>query len=77
MRDLEEDGIVMWQKKFYIPLFGLICIALPVLIPHYWYGESLWNSFWINFTSRFAITLNIAFFVNSVAHMWGNRPYDE
>ncbi|KAG8233531.1 hypothetical protein J437_LFUL013547 [Ladona fulva] len=28
------------------------------------------------FFCRFCVTLNIAFFVNSVAHMWGNRPYD-
>lgn len=40
-------------------------------------GETLWNSFWLNFNGRFCVTLNIAFFVNSVAHMWGNKPYDK
>lgn len=77
MSDLEEDAIVMWQKKLYPPLFFIFNIFLPVYMPMYFWNESLWNSFWISFVMRFCITLNIAFFVNSVAHMWGAKPYDK
>ncbi|KAL5284328.1 hypothetical protein ACFFRR_006548 [Megaselia abdita] len=77
MSDLENDAVVMFQKKFYIPLFALLAIALPVLVPCYFWGEDLWFSFWVNFNLRFCTTLNIAFFVNSVAHMYGNKPYDK
>lgn len=77
MSDLESDSIVMWQKKLYEPLFALIAIAMPVLVPWYFWDESLWLSFWVNFNLRFCITLNIAFFVNSVAHMYGTKPYDK
>lgn len=77
MSDLENDAVVMFQKKFYIPLFALLAIALPVLVPCYFWGENLWFSFWVNFNLRFCTTLNIAFFVNSVAHMFGNKPYDK
>ncbi|XP_063978102.1 acyl-CoA Delta-9 desaturase isoform X2 [Diachasmimorpha longicaudata] len=77
MSDLEADGIVMWQKKYYIPLFALLAIGLPVWVPWYFWNETLWTSFWVNFNFRFCVTLNIAFFVNSVAHMWGQRPYDK
>ncbi|XP_063243808.1 acyl-CoA Delta-9 desaturase [Bacillus rossius redtenbacheri] len=77
MSDLEADPIVMWQKRLYVPLFALLVIAMPVLVPWYFWGESLWASFFIAFNFRFCVTLNIAFFVNSVAHMWGNRPYDK
>ncbi|ENN73778.1 hypothetical protein HUJ04_010980 [Dendroctonus ponderosae] len=77
MSDLENDSIVMWQKKLYPMLFLLFAIMLPVGIPVYFWNETLWNSFWINFNARFCITLNIAFFVNSVAHMWGQKPYDK
>ncbi|KAJ8915192.1 hypothetical protein NQ315_015415 [Exocentrus adspersus] len=77
MSDLEADPIVMWQKRFYPPLFAIFNIFLPVAIPVYYWDESLWNSFWINFNMRFTITLNMAFFVNSVAHMWGQKPYDK
>ncbi|XP_018304659.1 acyl-CoA Delta(11) desaturase [Mycetomoellerius zeteki] len=75
--DLEADPIVMWQKRLYIPLFALLTIALPVGIPCYFWSESLWISFWVNFNFRFCINLNIAFSVNSVAHMWGQKPYDK
>ncbi|XP_012529361.1 acyl-CoA Delta(11) desaturase [Monomorium pharaonis] len=77
MSDLEADPIVMWQKRWYLPLFALLTIALPVGIPCYIWSESLWNSFWVNFNLRFCINLNIAFCVNSVAHMWGQKPYDK
>lgn len=75
--DLEADPIVMWQRRLYIPLFVLLTILLPVGIPCYFWSESLWISFWVNFNFRFSINLNIAFSVNSVAHMWGQKPYDK
>lgn len=77
MSDLELDPIVMWQKRLYIPLFALLTIGLPVAVPCYFWSESVWTSFWVNFNLRFCVTLNVAFFVNSVAHMWGQRPYDK
>ncbi|KAL7728088.1 hypothetical protein ACLKA6_002235 [Drosophila palustris] len=77
MSDLEADAVVMFQRKYYIPLFALCSIILPVLVPWYFWQEDLWMSFWINFNMRFTWTLNVAFFVNSVAHMWGNKPYDK
>lgn len=77
MSDLEADGIVMWQKRCFLPLFGLVTIALPVLVPWLCWNESLWLSFWVNFNFRFCVTLNIAFLVNSVAHMYGDKPFDK
>lgn len=77
MSDLEADKIVMWQKRYYIPLFATLVILLPVLVPCYFWNESIWISFWTCFVLRFCTTLNIAFFVNSVAHMFGDKPYDK
>ncbi|KAH8360074.1 hypothetical protein KR093_010471 [Drosophila rubida] len=77
MSDLEADGVVMFQRKYYIPLFALCSIVLPVLVPWYFWQEDLWMAFWIAFNMRFTWTLNVAFFVNSVAHMYGNKPYDK
>ncbi|GLG96655.1 Acyl-CoA Delta(11) desaturase [Gryllus bimaculatus] len=77
MSDLESDPIIMWHKKLYVPLFALLVIILPVWVPCHFWDESLWTSFFVAFSCRFCITLHIAFFVNSVAHMWGNRPYDK
>lgn len=77
MSDLEADAVCMFQRKYYIPLFALCSIILPVAVPWYFWNEDLWMSFWINFNMRFTWTLNVAFFVNSVAHMYGNKPYDK
>lgn len=63
--------------RWYEPLFALFTIALPVLVPVYCWDESLWNSFWVNFNTRFSATLNVAFLINSLAHTHGFRPYDK
>lgn len=64
-------------SRLYVPLFGLLCIALPVLVPYYFWNEDLFTSFWVSFNFRFAFNLNMAFAVNSFAHMYGSRPYDK
>lgn len=74
--DLIEDPVVRIQQKIFIPLFLLLNILIPVWIPWYFWNESLVTSFVISFVLRFTTTLNIAFSVNSFAHLWGNKPYD-
>lgn len=63
--------------RLYVPLFALLCIALPVLVPYYFWNEDFFTSFWVSFNFRFAFNLNMAFAVNSFAHMYGSRPYDK
>lgn len=63
--------------RWYEPLFALLTIALPVMVPVYFWQESLWASFWVNFNTRFSGTLNIAFLINSLAHTHGFKPYDK
>lgn len=77
MSDLQNDAVVMWQKRWYEPLFAIFTIALPVLVPVYFWEESLWASFWVNFNARFSFTLNVAFLINSLAHTHGFKPYDK
>ncbi|XP_039286161.1 acyl-CoA Delta(11) desaturase isoform X2 [Nilaparvata lugens] len=77
MSDLENDLIVVWQRRLYIPLFGILCLGLPVFIPWYFWKETLFNAFFISFNTRFSVTLNMAFAVNSFAHMYGQKPYDK
>lgn len=74
--DLINDPVVRLQRKFFIPLFALLNVLVPVGIPVYFWEEALLYSFVVSFVTRFTITLNIAFCVNSFAHMWGNKPYD-
>lgn len=76
MQDMEADSIVMFQKKNYIVLSNLFCFGLPTL-----YGWYAWDSLWIGYfyfgVLRWILLLHATWCVNSVAHIWGTKPYDE
>ncbi|XP_050346626.1 acyl-CoA Delta-9 desaturase [Nymphalis io] len=74
--DLIDDPVVRLQRQFFIPLFILLNVIIPVGIPMYFWDETLLKSFVVSFVTRFTVTLNIAFCVNSFAHLCGNKPYD-
>ena len=76
MSDLRADPVVMFQHRHYWKLSLPICIILPTLIPWYFWGEALWTSYVVQ-VLRYAISLHSTWLVNSAAHMWGDRPYDE
>ena len=77
MNDLTSDPIVMFQRKYYKELLFIIYALIPTLIPYYFWSESLLTSFFVCVMFRHCMTLNITWCVNSVAHMWGTRPYDK
>lgn len=64
-------------SRVYYPSVILLCFILPTVIPWYYWGESLWNAFFIAGWFRLVLALNVTWFVNSAAHMWGNKPYDK
>ncbi|KAG8179106.1 hypothetical protein JTE90_005462 [Oedothorax gibbosus] len=76
LEDLKQDPIVMFHKNYYIPQSLFFGFFIPVMIPWYMWGESLWNAFFIADMTRYCISLNIAWLVNSAAHMYGDHPYD-
>ena len=76
MSDLRADPVVMFQHRHYWKLSLPICIIIPTLIPWYFWGEALWTSYVVQ-VLRYAISLHSTWLVNSAAHMWGDRPYDE
>ena len=55
----------------------LVCFAIPAVIPWYFWGESLIVAFHVAGAMRYVTALHVTWCVNSVAHMWGNRPYDK
>ena len=61
----------------YLWMVVTINIILPTVLPYFLWGESLWASYFTSFALRYVYTLNMAWCVNSLAHMWGNRPYDK
>ncbi|KAI1894128.1 hypothetical protein AGOR_G00112630 [Albula goreensis] len=76
LADLKADKVVMFQKKYYKSSVVVMCFGIPMLVPWYLWGESLWVGYFIPGLLRYTIVLNATWLVNSAAHMWGNRPYD-
>ncbi|KAF7282878.1 hypothetical protein GWI33_001856 [Rhynchophorus ferrugineus] len=74
--DLYTDPIVYFQHKYYMILMPLICFILPTYFPMVLWNETLRNSFCLNIL-RYVCSLNAAWSINSLAHMWGNKPYDK
>ena len=54
----------------------ILCFGIPMLVPWYFWGESLSVGYFVPGILRYAVMLNATWLVNSAAHMWGNRPYD-
>ncbi|XP_056020333.1 acyl-CoA desaturase-like isoform X1 [Ostrea edulis] len=75
--DLYADQIVMLQRRFYRPLSLIMCFAVPSAVPWCFWGESLWNSYFLAAILRYCVLLNATWSVNSFAHLWGTRPYDK
>jgi stearoyl-CoA desaturase (delta-9 desaturase) len=74
MADLEENKIVAFQHRNYLWLSLLLCFVLPTLLAPK-FGVSAWEGFWVVGVLRYICVLHGTWFVNSLAHLWGTRPY--
>ncbi|CAB3235480.1 unnamed protein product [Arctia plantaginis] len=77
MSDLQADWMVMFQKKYYYYLYFLLAIFIPTSVPVYFFGENLWTSLLVCYFARYVLSLNGTWLVNSAAHLYGTRPYDQ
>ncbi|XP_054003373.1 acyl-CoA Delta-9 desaturase-like isoform X1 [Hylaeus anthracinus] len=75
MSDLEQDPIVVWQRRLYIILMPLCTFIIPMWIPCHFWDEKPLNS-WYSTVFRYTLSLNMTWLVNSAAHIWGMKPYD-
>ncbi|KAG5262753.1 hypothetical protein AALO_G00278490 [Alosa alosa] len=76
LSDLKADKVVMFQRKYYKLSVLLMCFFVPMFVPWYFWGETLWIAYFVPALLRYTMVLNATWLVNSAAHMWGNRPYD-
>lgn len=74
-KDLEQDCFVVFQRKYYTILASIFCFILPTFIPYWAWNETLSNA-WHLIIFSLCVNLNMIFMVNSVAHIWGTKPYD-
>lgn len=64
-------------SRFYLPLMVTFCFVIPTVVPCVFWGESLWNAYFIAAILRYCVGLNATWSVNSFAHLWGMKPYDK
>lgn len=77
MADVEQDEIAMFQHRHFLKLMPIFCFIIPALIPYFCFGESMTNSWYVTSCFRYVLGLHAAWMVNSVAHLWGFKPYDK
>ncbi len=75
VRDLQRDPIVRLQHKYYYLITWTLNLGLPALIG--WLTGEFWGMILLAGVLRVFINLQVTFFVNSLAHIWGSRPYTE
>jgi len=73
--DLKKDPIVMWQHRHYLPLVLGLNFGIPLAFG-IWLGD-VWGTVLLLGVARLAISHHMTFFINSLAHIWGNQPYSD
>ena len=74
VNDLAKDPLVAFQHKYYIPLTVLMVAVLPAVIGLAW-GDPLGAFLWAGII-RLVVQYHSTFSINSLAHMFGRRPYN-
>ncbi|HEY1492197.1 MAG TPA: fatty acid desaturase [Steroidobacteraceae bacterium] len=73
--DLKRDPMLAFQHRHYLALLLLANFGLPLLaglVFHQLLGMMLLAGF-----ARLVYSHHVTFLINSLAHMWGTRPYTE
>ena len=73
--DLQNDKIVMFQHKYYVPL--VVAVHLAILLPLGWAVGDVWGVVLLGGLVRLILSHHVTFFINSLCHMWGSRPYTD
>jgi stearoyl-CoA desaturase (Delta-9 desaturase) len=73
--DLKKDPMLVFQHRYYVPLALAANLGLPVAAGLLF--RDLWGMLILAGVLRLVWSHHVTFFINSLAHMWGNRPYTE
>ncbi|KHJ92172.1 stearoyl-CoA 9-desaturase [Oesophagostomum dentatum] len=69
LSDLLADPVLVFQRKYSLPMVILFCFLLPTVIPVRFWGESPLVAFYTAALFRYCFLLHSTWFINSVAHM--------
>jgi stearoyl-CoA desaturase (Delta-9 desaturase) len=72
--DLRKDPMLAFQHRYYLPLALAANFGLPLLVG--FLLHDVWGALFLG-VLRLVWSHHVTFFINSLAHMWGRRPYSE
>ncbi|KAF7328362.1 Acyl-CoA desaturase [Mycena venus] len=76
IEDLKNDKVVRWQHRHYVVLAILMGLVVPTIIPGYLWGD--WKGGFVYSTViRMVLVHHSTFSVNSLAHWWGDKNFDD
>lgn len=73
--DLIQNPILRWQHRVYFIVGPVLSFLIPIgigLLVH-----DFWNYLLIAGIGRILFTYHSTFFINSLAHFWGDRPHSK
>jgi stearoyl-CoA desaturase (Delta-9 desaturase) len=74
-KDLQRDPIVMFQHRHYVALTTFMNLG-PALLLGLFLGDVVGTVLLVGLL-RLVVNHHVTFFINSLAHFWGTRPYTE
>ncbi|MCF6765921.1 fatty acid desaturase [Thiotrichales bacterium 19S3-7] len=75
VKDLMQDKWLVFQDRYYGILAIFFGLVLPFIIGSF-YG-SAWGCFLLAGVLRMVLNHHFTFFINSAAHYWGKRPFND
>ena len=73
--DLKRDPLLVFQDRHYVALTLATNFGLPLAAGVVFHD--LWGMLLLAGVLRLVWSHHVTFFINSLAHMWGSRPYNE
>jgi len=73
--DLKKERLLAFQHRHYVPLAVGLNFGLPLLLGVVFHD--VWGMLILAGFLRLVWSHHVTFFINSLAHMWGSRPYTE
>ncbi len=74
-KDLQKEKIVMWQHKYYLPIVLVSNFGITALLG--WLNGNILGMMLLAGIIRIVLVYHVTFFINSLAHMWGSRPFTD
>jgi stearoyl-CoA desaturase (delta-9 desaturase) len=74
VKSLRADPVVRFQSRYYVPLAAVVGLGIPAVLGTLW-GDPI-GALLVAGVVRLVVQWHETFFINSLAHFVGRRPYD-